>query len=502
MKKFLRKHKLAILILLTLTAVYLTTRLYNIMSLPMFTDEAIYTRWAQIAHNDSDWYFISLTDGKQPLFIWADLVLMYLVSDPLLAGRITSVVCGLFSVFGMFALGREVFKSKKVGLIASASYVIYSFALVYDRMALYESMVTMCFIWGTYLTVCLARKPRVITALGLAAVAGAGVLTKTSGFLTIYLLPFSLLLLDFSKKGRWTRLIKWGVLATVSTCIAYVMYYSLKVSPFFYIISQKNNTFNYPLSEWIKHPFTYTISNASSIIDWTITYVTIPVLLIAVLSFFIRKEKWREKIYLTLLFALPIMIPIVLGRILFPRYIFFMTMPVLVLGAYTMSVFYERVKSLPLKILVTTAVIIMWLRADFYILTNFASAPIPKSDLDQYINAWPSGGGYREMVNFMNEESKKGKIFVATEGTFGSLPTYSVEIYLGENKNIEKMGYYPLPPEIPQELLEKAKVMPVFFVFNETQNPPSDTWPIRKIAEFRKGNGNEYMRIYQVIVSK
>lgn len=144
----------------------------------------------------------------------------------------------------------------------------------------------------------------------------------------------------------------------------------------------------------------------------------------------------------------------------------------------------------------------MWLRADFYILTDFANSPIPKSDTDQYINAWPAGGGYREMVEFMDQESKKGKIFVATEGTFGSLPTYSVEIYLGENKNIEKMGYYPLPPEIPEELKEKAKVMPVYFVFNETQNPPEDTWPIRKIAEYQKGNGSEYMRVYEVVASQ
>lgn len=179
-----------------------------------------------------------------------------------------------------------------------------------------------------------------------------------------------------------------------------------------------------------------------------------------------------------------------------------MTIPVLILASYTMCVFYEKVKSAPLKILVTFLVVFMWLRADFYILTDFTRAPIPKSDTDQYINAWPAGGGYREMVEFMERESKKGEIFVATEGTFGSLPTYSVEIYLGENKNIEKMGYYPLPPEIPQELIEKAKVMPVFFVFNETQDPPEDTWPIRKIAEYQKGRGNDYMRVYEVVASQ
>ena len=105
------------------------------------------------------------------------------------------------------------------------------------------------------------------------------------------------------------------------------------------------------------------------------------------------------------------------------------------------------------------------------------------------------------MVSFFDEESRKGKIFVATEGTFGSLPTYTVEIYLGENKNIEKMGYYPLPENIPTELAEKAKEMPVYFVFNETQVVPA-TWPIEKVAEYQKGIGDYYMRIYKVVPDK
>lgn len=501
MKRFILKNKGYLLIFTLLIIGYLITRFYNIMSLPMFTDEAIYTRWAQIAHNDSEWYFISLTDGKQPLFIWADLILMYVIKDPLLSGRTVSVICGLLSLFGMFVLAREVFHSKKVGMIAAASYVFYPFALVYDRMALYESMVTLFFIWGIYFSILLVRKIQIKTALVLGVVAGAGVLTKTSGFLTLYLLPFSLLLIDFSKKGRISRVVRWIILAGVSTIIAYTMYYSLRISPFFYIISQKNNTFNYPLSEWIKHPFTYLVSNGSSITDWTITYVGIPVLILSLAAFLLKRESTREKLYLFLLFFLPILVPIIFGRILFPRYIFFMTIPLLILASYSVNNLYERTKSIFLQILLTIIILIFWIRADYLILTDFARAPLPKSDTDQYINVWPAGGGYREMVSFFDEESKKGKIFVATEGTFGSLPTYTVEIYLGENKNIEKMGYYPLPENIPTELAEKAKEMPVYFVFNETQVVPA-TWPIEKVAEYQKGIGDYYMRIYKVVPDK
>src|SRR3990170_2343362 len=137
-----------ILPVLFIAAFYFFTRLYNIMSLPIFTDEAIYTRWSQIAKNDAAWRFISLTDGKQPLFVWIDMVFMRFVSDPLLAGRLVSVFAGLLTVIGLFFLGKEIFNNKKIGIIAGIIYVIYPFALVYDRMALYDSLVSATAVWA------------------------------------------------------------------------------------------------------------------------------------------------------------------------------------------------------------------------------------------------------------------------------------------------------------------------------------------------------------------
>src|SRR3990172_10040431 len=104
-RKYIKYIALGFLALL----IFLSSRLINIMSLPIFTDEAIYTRWSQIAKNDAAWRFISLTDGKQPLFVWIDMVFMRFVSDPLLAGRLVSVFAGLLTVIGLFFLGKEIF---------------------------------------------------------------------------------------------------------------------------------------------------------------------------------------------------------------------------------------------------------------------------------------------------------------------------------------------------------------------------------------------------------
>ena len=96
-----RKEILAVLGILFL---YFITRLILLGNFPIFTDEAIYVRWAQIASNDAAWRFISLTDGKQPMLIWFGMIFVKFIQDPLTAVRLVSVVSGLFSLVGIFFL--------------------------------------------------------------------------------------------------------------------------------------------------------------------------------------------------------------------------------------------------------------------------------------------------------------------------------------------------------------------------------------------------------------
>src|SRR3972149_4786316 len=122
---FIKRYVNEVLLWLGLLSAYIFTRLYSIMSLPLFTDEAIYTRWSQIAQYDASWRFISLTDGKQPSFVWLDMIMMRIVNDPLLAGRLVSVLAGIMGLAGIYFLASEIFKNKKIGYIAAFLYIIY-----------------------------------------------------------------------------------------------------------------------------------------------------------------------------------------------------------------------------------------------------------------------------------------------------------------------------------------------------------------------------------------
>lgn len=510
----IKKNLPTILIILGVLAVYFFTRLYNISALPMFTDEAIYVRWSQIARQDAAWRFISLTDGKQPLFIWIAMNIMRKVSDPLLATRLVSVFAGLVTITGISLLTMEIFKkkragnvlqqlfghlseTKRIGLIIAVLYLVYPFALVYDRMALYDSLVMATMVWALYFEVLLVRYVRLDIAFFLGLIIGSAVLTKTSGFFSMYLLPFSLLLFNFKQKEWRKKLLTWIGYAAVSVAIAYLMYMILRLSPFFYIIDEKNSLFVYPLREWIYHPFEYIHGNFNALVEWLMYYVSVPLFLLFLFAFVTGRDKWREKLLLLVWFILPFIALGLFGKTLYPRFILFMTTPILVLCAYSLNFLYENITKKLIFYIIAIVVLILPIYTDYFIITDLARAPIAPPDLGQYINSWPAGGGVREMIAFFDQESKKGKIYVATQGTFGSLATYAVEIYLGENKNILKRGIYPLPERIPNDLLEKAKIMPVYLVTNDSENAPP-TWPLTLIGKYQKGIGDRHLSIYKV----
>jgi len=486
-------------------ALFFLTRLYNITSLPIFTDEAIYVRWSQIAKQDASWRFISLTDGKQPLFIWISAISMKFISDPLLAARCVSVGAGFVSLVGLFFLGYEVFRSKKVGFLASALYVLFPFALVYDKMALYDSLLGALAVWALYFEIHLIKRKRLDIALILGMVLGTGLLTKSSAFFFIYLLPLSFLLFDFKSHKKVGQAIKFVLLATVSIVLAYAMYGILRLSPFFHIVDEKNTIFVYPFSEWLSHPFTFFIGNVRGLFDWLLTYITYPIAGLCLLSFFLGKRIYlREKILLFSWFLVPFLALALFGRVIYPRFIFFMTLPLLVLAAYSLYVLLEKIKIQSGKIVLILLFVFIMIRTDYFILTDFSRAPIPFSDLSQYINEWPAGGGVAEAVEFFKEQSVTGKVTVFTQGTFGLMP-YAFEIYLKDNPNIQVKGFWPVTDIMPKEFSVQAKSTKVYLVFYQPCVPCRAngevpiSWPVKKILSYKKGAGNAYLNIYEVI---
>jgi len=481
-------------------ALFFLTRLYNLTVLPIFTDEAIYIRWSQIGSRDAAWRFISLVDGKQPLYTWIAMVFMRFIEDPVLAGRLVSVFAGLGSFIGMFILGREVFKSTRIGIIASMLYLISPFTLVYDRMALYDSLTAMVSIWSLYLAILLVRRVRLDVALIFGMVLGLGMLNKTSGFLSLYMVPATVVLFDFQRKDRLQRLGRWVILVGVGAFVAYAMYSILRLSPLFNMVGQKDAVFIYPFGEWTRHPTEFFMGNIQGLFDWLIGYLTWPVWIAVLLPAFTFWKHPREKLLLYGWWLAPFIALALFGRVLYPRFILFMTMPLLVLASLTINSIALRWGKTVLGVILLGVLIFPSVWTDYLLLTQPTHALIPQADRGQYINDWPAGWGVKEVSDFILEKSQKEKVVVFTEGTFGLLP-YGLEIWLVDKPNIKIHGIWPLPETPPPEVVESVSQNSTYLVANSPEDVPKG-WPLTLVDSYAKGlRIDRTLRLYKIEMS-
>ncbi|HUS52174.1 MAG TPA: glycosyltransferase family 39 protein, partial [Candidatus Bathyarchaeia archaeon] len=419
----LKKYQKELIASFLLLALFLVSRLINLKILPIFVDEAIYLRWAQIAKNDASWRFISLTDGKQPLFVWLTMISMKVIQDPLIAGRIVSVVAGLATMIGLWFLTMILFKNKRTAFFTLVFYLFIPFYLLYDRMALMDSLVGTFSVWALLFEILLIRTLRLDFALILGWILGAGILTKTSGFINIYLFPLVFVLFDWRKRKWRLNLLKLGVLALSAVIISQIFYSILRLSPWSHMVAQKDTTFVYPIKEWLSHPLMFFWGNLRGEFHWLVTYLTWPVALLVGYSLVRFKKHPKEKLLLFSWFIVPMVGLAFLAKVLYPRFILFMSLPLLVLAAASLEELAGRVGQRWRFLLLCALIFVLPLRIDLDLLFKPTEADIPINDRGQYIDSWPAGWGVEETVVFAQREAKDQEIFIATEGTFGLMPS-------------------------------------------------------------------------------
>lgn len=485
--------------IIIIAAVTFLTRVINLLNIPIFTDEAIYIRWAQIGLADPAHRYISLTDGKQPLLTWLIYPMLKIFFDPLFAGRFVSVLSGVFAVLGIYFLARELF-CKKTAFIASLIYIFSPFALLYDRLALMDSLLSTFGVWSLYLSVLLVTKLRLDIALFLGLTVGLGVLTKSSSFFYLALLPFSLLLFDFHTNNKIKRLLSWVGLSSISLVLSEIIYNSLRLSPWFYIIKQKNYSFIMTYGEFMKKPFETIWPNFHGLTSILVAYLTIPIVIVIFYGLIESiRNKGKKIIYLFLWFLIPFITLATIGKVIFPRFILFMVMPLFVICAKVIADVTQDLSKNYMRLIFILIILVFPIYQSFLLLYSPVDADIAQSDRNQLFEDWPSGFGAKEIISYINEKSQSGKVVLGTEGTFGLNPAV-YEIYLGKNPNVEIHGYWPVS-EVPKELIDTARLYPTYLVFKEKQEIPAN-WPLKLIAKYRRGKGDTFLLFYQVAPQK
>lgn len=468
--KYLLRHRKEALILVGLAALYFLLRLPNLNLQPIFADEAIYIRWAQVMKAEPTLRFLPLSDGKTPLFMWMMIPLLKLFPDPLFAGRFLSVVAGFFTFIGVFFLSKKVFNTRSA-LWAALLYVITPYTVFFDRMALVDSMLAGITVWVVFFAIWLVTSLRLDVSMILGYLIGSAVLTKTPGMLNFFLLPLTIIV--FKNKGGSHNLARLLLLWGVVIVIGLTIYNFLRLGPNFEMLSSRNADYVFSPMELIGRPLDPFIPHFNDIADWFPKLFTWPILLAVLMGIIyilmgIWQQAFRGQMLLGGIVLLWAIIPLLLNmaflKTFTARYLLSSVPLLLILAGFGVTKLLPRlayIKRFPV-LLMLVVLLPLPLYFNYQLLTSPEKAPLPKAERKGYFEEWTAGYGFPEIAKFLIEKSKTNKVVVGTEGFFGTLPD-GLYIYL-DKANISVIGSRP---EISDQLRSATKDNLVYFVGNK-----------------------------------
>lgn len=444
--------------LVAILALGLFLRTYKLNLIPVFVDEAIYIRWAQVMRAETTLRFLPLSDGKQPLFMWVVIPMLKLFSDPLIAGRVVSVLTGLGTTVGVFVLGSILFKSKKVSLLASLLYALSPFAILFDRMALVDSMLSFFGVWTFIFTVLAIKKLRLDFAFIAGFFLGSAMITKSPALFFILLLPSLLPFVPFKKqKNIKLNFVKGIGLLFVIAVLAYGIFNILRLGPNFHLINSRNFDYVYPFSHILESPLDPFLPFFDRSLRWFVILGPLAFVILIISSFFVNFSNFKKEVLVLLLWGLlPIVIQSEFAKVLTARYIFFALPPFIVLGSSILKKF-----KTPPHVYISYALIGLFVVQSLLFLIPFFNNPVTARwpEKEAYLAEWTSGVGIKEAATRIKEERDKnpGKaVIVGTEGYFGTLPD-GLQIYLEKEPNITVIGIGLNLQEVPSGLKDSVK---------------------------------------------
>ncbi len=450
-------------------------RTFNLFSIPIFADEAIYIRWAQVMKAESTLRFLPLSDGKQPLFMWSVIPSLKIFSDPLTAGRMVSALSGIGTLLGVFFLSWRLFKSTNAGLVAALFYAVSPFSVFFDRMALADSMLASFGIWALYFAVLTAQKLRLDTAMLTGFALGAAWLTKSPGLFFILMLPLTVILVNW-KKGKNAKVLQFVRLVglwLVAWMLAFGLYNILRLGPNFHMIALRNKDYVFGFSEALVHPLDPFQAHIFEIVDWFWRLLPGSLLLLFLIGIIVSfKKYWRETVLLLIWIFFPLLVQAELAKVFTARYILFAIPPIFVLAGVAVSAV-KRFKTpgLLLFLLLATAPALF---IDYLLLTRPENAPLSKNERSGYLENWTAGTGIREVANYIKAQSAKHKaqsegIVIGTEGFFGTLPD-GLQIYVEDIPGVTVIGVGITLSDVHKSLIEAKKAgNTVYLVVNSTR---------------------------------
>ena len=455
-KRYLKKYKWIILAAVLILLLSFLLKIYKLTYLPVFGDEAIYIRWSQIMRAEPSLRFIPLSDGKQPLFMWAMMPFLKVFKDPLFAGRFLSLLCGTVTAIGVFVLSCLFSKSPKISILALFIYSFLPFSFFFDRLALVDSMLSMFGIWFIILSLLVVKYLRFDLSIIAGFILGLALLTKSPAIFFALLTPLTLISVSRIKKSSY-KLLKTLFLFGCIYFIGYGMYnFLLRLGPNFQMIALRNKDYIFPISHLWSNPKDPFIFHMADVFKWFVIYGTWPVFGFFILGITKLKNNRKDLFILLAFLMVPLLVQSEFAKVFTTRYIYFVLPYYVIISAYGFDFILKR--NVFKYFAYFLFLLFLFFSMNFYrkMVTNLNKLPLARTDRSGFLEEWTSGTGIYEAAQIIESDylvNSDRKIVVGTEGYFGTLPD-GLLIYLNDYKEITIIGTGIDIKEIPKSLIE------------------------------------------------
>ena len=476
----IKKNNWSIKILLFIIIIfsYFLTHLQNLTSIPVFGDEAIYIRWAQIIKHEETLRFIPQTDGKQPLFMWLNALTFSFINDPLIASRTISVISGFFTLIAIFLIScilidftipfrnpmkflKESIKDNfSYGLVSALIYVLVPFSFFFDRLATPDNTLSMFGSWALFFSLLLAKFRRLDLSLILGIILGLAWLTKSPAIYFVVLSIITFLIFNYKR-------VKDYYLPIISSIFGFAIYNILRLGPQFHMIAIRNRDYVWSVGEILKHPFDPLKPHLGDTITILGQYISWPVLIFALIGLFLFLfyQKNRQIVTLFLWFLLPLISNCIFAKVFTARYILFVIPPLIVLLSIGLSVFFKTNLGRLIFVIIILIPNMLWIK-------NISLHPdkikLPPTE-SGYLTDWTSGWGIKEASEYLKNKSQTRNVIVGTEGSFGTLPD-GLQIYCDHVPQLTIIGSGLGFTQIPDSLNNAKKAGDdVYLLINQSR---------------------------------
>ncbi len=407
--------------------------------------------------------------------MWAVIPFMKFISDPLLAGRVFSALCGLFTTIGIGVAGYILFSNFRLALSASLLWAVIPYAVFFDRMALADGLLAMFMVWTFVFSVLSLRYLRWDLSMLAGFTLGFAWLTKSPAIFAMVLIPAGLLLVEW-KHLRGIRKVVPLILIGTTFIIGFAMYNILRLGPEFHQIALRNRDYVFPLSEVISHPTDPLIPHLRDAIGFYLYLVTplgLGFALLGIAEGGLRH--WRQRLILLLWWLVPVISQSFVAKAFTARYLLFTVPFSLILASHGLWHFGDRTQKHFLSLTGLILVVCLSLGYDYLLLTDPQKAPLPRIERSGYMEEWTAGYGLKEAAGQIRSSAASGPVVIGSEGYFGT-PFSAMQMYLNDVSNVRIVGLgtvlgYPDP-----KLTSARAENQIFVVFNSTRIPrdPAD----------------------------